>query len=185
MAPLAEGSARDQHANTMPVQRILVLGSGFAGLWSALGAARKLAELGIGLDRVQVSLVNRDAHHAIRVRNYEPDLRDLRVPLDEVLEPVGVERIEAEVSGIDPAAHTVAVTGAAGPEQLAYDRLVFALGSQVVKPPLQGLAEHGFDVDTYGAALRLDRQPIVPPRSGRADEILAAAAPEIQQPPPQ
>jgi len=143
--------------STRRSQRILVLGGGFAGLWSALGAARKLREQGIGPETARVSLVNRDAYHAIRVRNYEPDLEGLRVPLDEVLEPVGVERIEAEVSGIDPAAHTVTVTGAAGPEQLAYDRLVFALGSQVVKPPLNGLAEHGFDVDTYGAALRLDR----------------------------
>ncbi len=141
----------------MPVQRILVLGGGFAGLWSALGAARQLRELGIGPETARVSLVNRDAFHAIRVRNYEPDLHDLRLPLDEVLQPVGVERIEADVVGIDPAAHTVAVTTDAGPAHLPYDRLVFALGSQVVKPPLNGLAEHGFDVDTYGGAVRLDR----------------------------
>ena len=30
------------------LQRIVVLGAGFAGLWSAIGAARKLDELGIG-----------------------------------------------------------------------------------------------------------------------------------------
>ncbi|MFM7394747.1 MAG: NAD(P)/FAD-dependent oxidoreductase [Cyanobium sp.] len=101
--------------------------------------------------------MNRDAFHAIRVRNYEPDLHDLRLPLDEVLQPVGVERIEADVVGLDPAAHTVALTTAAGSAQLPYDRLVFALGSRVMKPPLNGLVEHGFDVDTYGGAVRLDR----------------------------
>ena len=31
----------------MSVKRILVLGGGFAGLWSAVGAARKLDELGM------------------------------------------------------------------------------------------------------------------------------------------
>ena len=32
---------------------------------------------------------------------------------------------------------------------------MFALGSQVVRPPLPGLAEHAFDVDTYAGAARL------------------------------
>ena len=38
------------------VKRILVLGGGFAGLWSAVGAARKLDELGLGPDAVEVTL---------------------------------------------------------------------------------------------------------------------------------
>ena len=57
----------------MSAKRILVLGGGFAGLWSAIGAARKLDEIGQGPDAVEVTLVNRDAFHCIRVRNYEPD----------------------------------------------------------------------------------------------------------------
>lgn len=72
----------------MSVKRILVLGGGFAGLWSAVGAARKLDELGLGPDAVEVTLVNRDAFDSIRVRNYEADLTPLRVPLDDVLGPV-------------------------------------------------------------------------------------------------
>jgi NAD(P)-dependent dehydrogenase (short-subunit alcohol dehydrogenase family) len=39
----------------MSVTRILVLGGGFAGLWSAVGAARKLDELGRGADAVEVT----------------------------------------------------------------------------------------------------------------------------------
>jgi len=58
----------------MSVKRILVLGGGFAGLWSAVGAARKLDELGCGPEAAQVTLVNRDGFHNIRVRNYESDL---------------------------------------------------------------------------------------------------------------
>jgi NADH dehydrogenase len=65
----------------MSAKRILVLGGGFAGLWSAVGAARKLDEIGQGPDAVEVTLVNRDAFHGIRVRNYEPDLTPVRVPL--------------------------------------------------------------------------------------------------------
>jgi NADH dehydrogenase FAD-containing subunit len=36
-------------------KRILVLGAGFAGLWSAVGAARALDEHGIGADQVEVT----------------------------------------------------------------------------------------------------------------------------------
>ena len=48
----------------MSAKRILVLGGGFAGLWSAVGAARKVAELGRDADTVAVTLVNRDAFTA-------------------------------------------------------------------------------------------------------------------------
>jgi NADH:ubiquinone reductase (H+-translocating) len=40
------------------MKKILVLGAGFAGLWSAVGAARKLAELNAGTD-IEVTMVNR------------------------------------------------------------------------------------------------------------------------------
>ena len=85
----------------MSAKRILVLGGGFAGLWSAVGAARKLDELGYEPNAVEVTLVNRDAFHNLRVRNYEADLTAVRVPLDDVLGPVGVQRVEGEVASID------------------------------------------------------------------------------------
>src|SRR5580704_10835075 len=98
----------------MGVKRIVVLGGGFAGLWSALGAARKLDELGHGPDTAGVTLVNRDAFHSIRVRNYEADLTPIRVPLDDVLGPVGVRRVEGEVADIDLTGQTVTVQSASG-----------------------------------------------------------------------
>ncbi len=45
-------------------------------------------------------------------------------------------------------------TGRAKP--LAYDRLVFALGSRLARPPIPGLDSHAFDVDTYDAGCRLN-----------------------------
>jgi NADH dehydrogenase len=140
----------------MSVKRILVLGGGFAGLWSAVGAARKLDELGYGPNTAEVTLVNRDAFHNIRVRNYEADLTAVRVPLDDVLGPIGVQRVEGEVVSIDLPGQTVAVTTASGPQVLPYDRLVCALGSQLLRPNVPGLAAHGFDVDTYNGAARLN-----------------------------
>lgn len=138
------------------MQRIVVLGGGFAGLWAAVGAARKLDELGIGPEAVRVTLVNRDAYHNIRVRNYEPDLSAARVPLDAVLGPIGVERSEARVTSIDLAAQAVQLASGRGGEWLPYDRLILATGSQLHRPPLPGVAEHTFSVDTYAEAVALD-----------------------------
>jgi NADH dehydrogenase len=138
------------------MKRILVLGGGFAGLWSAVGAARKLDELGVGPREVEVALVNRDAWHCIRVRNYEADLRDVRLPLDDVLGPIGVARIEAEVTELDFAHRQVGVQSGAAQRRLDYDRLVFALGSRLVRPALPGIAEVAFDVDTWAAGQRLN-----------------------------
>jgi NADH:ubiquinone reductase (H+-translocating) len=134
------------------VKQIVVLGAGFAGLIAAIGAARKLAELKIGKSDIAVTVVNRDAWHSIRVRNYETELGDTRVPLDDVLGPIGVDLKIGGVIGIDCDRHEIAL---AGQPNLRYDRLVFALGSELVRPPIPGLAEHGFDIDTHDAALRL------------------------------
>lgn len=138
------------------MQRILVLGAGFAGLWSAVGAARKLDELGAGPEQVEILVVNRTAWHFIRVRNYEANLDEARVPLADVLDPIGVKHIVAEVNDLDVAGRTVACTFEGKPRALSYDRLVFALGSSLVRPPIPGLAAHGFDIDTYDAAARLN-----------------------------
>jgi NADH dehydrogenase len=140
----------------MSAKQIVVLGGGFAGLWSAVGAARKLDELRYGPETAEVTVVNRDGYHGIRVRNYEADLSEVRVPLDDVLGPVGIRRVEGEVVGIDLAKQAVTVATAGGQRTLPYDRLVFALGSQLLRPNVPGLAEHGFDVDTYKGAARLN-----------------------------
>jgi NADH:ubiquinone reductase (H+-translocating) len=163
----------------MGVKRILVLGGGFAGLWSAVGAARKLDELGYGPNTAEVTLVNRDAFHNIRVRNYEADLTAVRVPLDDVLGPVGVQCVEGEVASLDLAGQTATVTTASGPQVLPYDRLIFALGSQLLRPNVPGLAEHGFDVDTYHGAARLNTHlqslPSLPASPGQWTVVVVGA----------
>jgi NADH dehydrogenase len=135
--------------------RILVLGAGFAGLWAAIGAARKLDEIGRAAE-VEILVVDRNPYHNIRVRNYEVDLSDVALPLAGLLDPVGIHHIVAEVGSIDPDRQQVTVTSNRGREILAYDRLLLALGSELARPAIQGLAANSFDVDTYAAAVRLD-----------------------------
>ena len=158
------------------MQQILILGGGFAGLWSAAGAARLLDQRGIAPDRIRVTLVNRDDWHSIRVRNYEPDLADLRIPLAKVLEPIGVDRVVGTVTAIDVANRQVVCEAADARQVLAYDRLVLALGSTLLRPPIPGLLEHGFDIDTYSAAERLQAHIATlatrPPATGRYTAIV-------------
>ena len=158
------------------MKRIVVLGGGFAGLIAAVGAARKLAELKIPKSDIAVTIVNRDKWHAIRVRNYETDLSDVRLPLDDVMAPIGVDVMIGEVTAIDCAQHQIACRVDGQESLLPYDRLVFALGSELVRPPIPGLAEHGFDVDTYNAAARLAAHlaalPARPPLPGRFTAVV-------------
>ncbi|KAF0104770.1 MAG: NADH dehydrogenase FAD-containing subunit [Rhodospirillaceae bacterium] len=133
--------------------RILVLGGGFAGLWSALAAARAREVFGADLE---ILLLNDTPWHSIRVRNYEADLSDTRVALDSVLTPVGVRRLQGKVTSIDVTSRTAACEANGALQRIGYDRLVFALGSRLARPPIPGLAEYGFDVDTYEAAMRLN-----------------------------
>lgn len=136
--------------------RILILGAGFAGLWAAVGAARKRDEICAAAGEVEILLIDRNPYHNIRVRNYEADLSDVAIPLGEVLDPIGVKHLTAEVRSIDAANRQVVVATPRGQESLAYDRLVLALGSQLNRPHLPGLAADTFDVDTYAAAVRLN-----------------------------
>ncbi|MGH8110834.1 MAG: NAD(P)/FAD-dependent oxidoreductase [Rhodanobacteraceae bacterium] len=138
------------------MKRILLLGAGFSGLWSAVGAARKLDELKVGPNDVEVTLVNRDAWHDIRVRNYESDLSHVRVPLHDVLDPIGVRLVEGEVTDFDLGTRKVSINTVDGARALPYDRMVFALGSHLVRPAIRGLAEYAFDVDTWAGGQRLN-----------------------------
>ncbi|MCA1551009.1 FAD-dependent oxidoreductase [Bradyrhizobium sp. BRP19] len=136
--------------------RIVVLGAGFAGLWAAIGAARKREEIGASDRDVEIRLVDRNPYHNIRVRNYEADLAEVALPLPQLLDPIGVSHGLGEVEAADPARREISLVTSAGAETLHYDRLVLALGSAVMRPDIPGLAAHAFDVDTYAAALRLE-----------------------------
>ena len=75
-----------------------------------------------------------------------------RVPLADLLDPVGVAHVATEVTAIDTGARTLTTSGGV---TYGYDRLVLASGSQVVKPAVPGLREFGFDVDTHDGAVAL------------------------------
>jgi NADH dehydrogenase len=135
---------------------VVVIGSGFAGVWAALGAARRLDELAVPAGQVTITVLSLLPYHDIRVRNYEADLEPCRIPLDAVLDPAGVGHVQADVTGIDSDARIVTAETGGATTTFHYDRLVLAAGSAVVKPDIPGLREYAFDVDTYDGAKRLE-----------------------------
>ena len=161
------------------MQRIVVLGAGFAGLWSAIGAARARDAAGMTAGQLEVLVLDCNIYHSIRVRNYEVDLSATIIPLETILDPVGVRHLRAEVTKVDPTAKSVSYTIDGTSRQIGYDRLVCALGSRLVRPPIPGLGAFAFDIDTYAAAEKLNLHVAalssLPPAPGQYTVLVVGA----------
>ncbi|MFJ1928028.1 NAD(P)/FAD-dependent oxidoreductase [Streptomyces sp. NPDC088131] len=144
--------------------RIIVLGAGYAGATAAGRLAKRLRR-----EDVAITLVNAEPDFVERVRMHQLATgQHLRPrPFGEMLAGTGVEPKLAEVTGIDVDRRTVAVTDAAGARQeLAYDTLVYALGSGWNTHGVPGTAEHAHDISGRPGALRL-RERLARLESGR------------------
>lgn len=137
------------------MKRLVIAGGGFAGVWAALAASNLRRRHDVMTKDFGIALVSRDPWLTIRPRLYEEVLDDVRVPLDEVLGPAGVERIQGDITRIDASARAIVVTGD-GDRALEYDRLVLAAGSRAHRAAVAG-AEHAMSVDTYRDAAALGR----------------------------
>ncbi|MFI9237221.1 NAD(P)/FAD-dependent oxidoreductase [Streptomyces sp. NPDC053079] len=132
---------------------IVVVGAGYAGLTAARRTARRLRRTD-----VTVTLVNATDQFVERVRLHQlaagQDARDL--PLPDLLRGTRVELLVARVTAIDPATRTVRIDRA--PHAIAYDSLVYALGSHTRVEDLPEAAEHVHTIDGIGQAMRLRRR---------------------------
>jgi len=142
--------------------RILIVGGGYVGLYTALRLQRKLKpELGRG--EVEIVVVSPDPY-----MTYQPFLpeaaagsispRHVVVPLRRVL--VHCRIVVGEVRTIDHSKRTATLTTLAteetgGTEQISYDELVLAPGSVSRTLPVPGLAEHGIGFKNVEEAIGL------------------------------
>lgn len=139
-------------------QRILIIGAGFAGLWSALGAARLLDLAGKADGSIEVALIAPEPSLHVRPRLYEINPASMKAPLRDIFAIAGIRFIQGKVQQIHTKAREVDAVDANGkPFKLGYDRLVLATGSTLFRPDIPGLREHSFNVDQIEEATRLEQ----------------------------
>ncbi|MGH3759204.1 NAD(P)/FAD-dependent oxidoreductase [Actinophytocola sp.] len=140
-------------AKTAPT-RILILGGGYVGLYTALGLQRKLRG-----GEASVTVVDPQPH--MTYQSFLPEAaagaiepRHVVVPLRRVLKRCHV--LTVRVTKISHGEKKVTVEAPDGhQEDIAYDVLVVALGSVARVMPIPGLAEQGISFKTIGEAIYL------------------------------
>ncbi|KAJ6593288.1 FAD-dependent pyridine nucleotide-disulfide oxidoreductase [Mycena capillaripes] len=139
--------------------RIVIIGAGFAGLWAALSAARKLHQAEKPDSDVEIILIAPEPILYIRPRLYETDLSAASVSLTALLDMANVHFLEGTVQKIDVENKVLEyISGSPGDTSiLTYSRLVLASGSKLSRPEaVTGLEKNTLDTDQMDAALKLD-----------------------------
>lgn len=144
--------------STSSPKRILVVGGGYVGMYTALGLQRSLKRE-IRSGAVQVTVVDPQTTMTYQpflpeaaAGNVEP--RHVVVPLRRTLRHCRV--ITGAVTAVDHASRTATVVPIGGAHyRLGYDILVMAPGSVSRVLPIPGLAEHGIGFKTIGEAIAL------------------------------
>jgi len=138
--------------------RLVIIGSGFAGMYAALSAARLRDIQGVSPEEIEIALVAPEPTLVVRPRLYESKPETLTAPLTDVLKAIDVVYVQGSAETVDTKSRTVEIVTAKGAKKsISYDRLVVATGSRLFRPNIPGLAEHGFAVDQLDDAIALDR----------------------------
>ncbi|MEU2184876.1 NAD(P)/FAD-dependent oxidoreductase [Streptomyces thermolilacinus] len=132
--------------------RIVVLGAGYAGAFTAGNLARRLSP-----EDTEITMVNAEPVFVERLRLHQVAAgQEIEAPkLTDVFAGTGVRLRLARVTAVAPDRQVVTVADADGRGELGYDTLVYALGSHVADQGVPGVAEHAFDVAGRASALRL------------------------------
>jgi len=159
-------------------KRIVIIGAGFAGMFSALSAARLRDIQGVSPDELEITVIAPEPAMTVRPRLYENAPADMVAPLDELFQSTDVRFAHGSVETIDSAGDRIVVTAPDGTRsELTYDRLILAAGSRLARPPLPGLADFAFSVDRRDEAAALERHVhalATRPASAERDTVVIA-----------
>lgn len=157
--------------------RLVIAGSGFAGTWAAIAAARARA-LAAREAALAITVVSPAPELHIRPRFYEASLEGMAPDLDALFRELEVTHLAARVESLDAQARALELSDARGARsRLHWDRLVLATGSVLFRPDVPGLAAHAFDVDQLAHAQRLDahlKSLAARPASAARDTVVVA-----------
>lgn len=134
-------------------QKIVIVGSGFAGLTAAIRLHRKLRHVShdlLVIDR-NATFVYRPSLVLVAFGHKSPE--SITFDLAKTYARLHIPFMVAEVTQIEPNAKLVHT--ASGP--VTYDKLIVALGEQLAPEEIPGMAEFGYNVCSLPAALNLNR----------------------------
>lgn len=166
-------------SSTIEMHTILVVGTGFAGMWSALSAMRLIDQNGGSkATDIQVIVVSPEPTCVIRPRLYESGVGEMRASLEELFRVTGIQFVSGRVDTINTEQKRIKIIEPVGTRALLeYDRLVLAAGSQLKRPNIPGLEKHAFSIDQREEAAELEAhlQGLVsqPPSSARNTVVVA------------
>ncbi|MFI7444802.1 NAD(P)/FAD-dependent oxidoreductase [Nonomuraea indica] len=128
--------------------RVVVLGAGYTGMFSAIRLAHRTRRTG-----VKITLVNPSSRFVERLRMHQiaagQELADHQIP--DLLAGTGVTFVQGTATAIDPETRQVTLDGA---ETLEYDTLVYALGSSTDTGKVPGADLHAFTLNSPQVAGR-------------------------------
>jgi NADH dehydrogenase FAD-containing subunit len=149
--------------------RIVVLGAGYAGAYTAGILARRLSPAD-----TEITVVNAVPEFVERMRMHQLAAGHQVEPkkLADIFEGTGIRLRLARVTAVDPERQVVAVADADGGDELGYDTLFYALGSQVADHGVPGVAQHAFNVASRASAMRLRDRLDSLDRQGEGGSVL-------------
>ena len=129
------------------MEKILILGGGYAGLAAALG----LKDAG-----AQTTIVNKHSYHHMTTLLHQPvvgrrSYQDVSVWLKDVL-PSSIQFIRGTVDTIDPSFRSVHIKTRKGKVKETYDILVVALGWEPQFFSIPGLREHALTLHSLNTS---------------------------------
>jgi NADH:ubiquinone reductase (H+-translocating) len=163
----------------VPAKRVLILGAGFGGLYTALGLERAVArDAG-----VRVTIVNRENHSLFTPMLHEVAASDLDMthivnPIRKLLQHV--QFFNGEVEQIDLTAKRVTVVHGRQrhAHKLDYDYLVIALGSTTNFFGLAGVEHRALTIKSLSDAIHL-RNHLIDLLEQADFECMAGARPQL------
>ncbi|KAI6351970.1 hypothetical protein MCOR25_009633 [Pyricularia grisea] len=163
--------------------RIIVIGSGFAGLYSALSARRLIImhrKENPEIADIEVCVIAPEPSLVITPRLYLANPERMTAPLNDLFKATGIRFIRGYVEKILPEDKQVRIAATDGSSfSETYDRLIVAAGSQLAHPDIPGLKEHSFAVHSLEKAVELEKHlrglPYLPESEARNTVVVCGA----------
>lgn len=122
---------------------VIILGGGYAGALAALRLAVQTKGQGVA-----ITLINRDDHFVERIRLHQQLAGEPQspIPFAALLAGTAVQFLQGHCTALDHATRMLTVETSTGRKTVAYDYLVYALGSTVDRSRVPGVADYALSL---------------------------------------